>query len=161
MPLLRDRTQHRLPPPTPTAPPAAAAGCSRRGIPTAIRLLVGEPRRRHRLPAAPAFVAAAPHEGGAGLDGERGHLLRLQGPLQAAEGQGEVEAAGEELVVGVDGGDDVVELHLVGVADEAVAVLLEDVGGLDRVRELLEPPVHEDELGRRDGGGFAGTADTH
>ncbi|PON54091.1 LOW QUALITY PROTEIN: hypothetical protein PanWU01x14_198210 [Parasponia andersonii] len=83
LPSLRDRTQHRRelpPPPTPHPPrPTTSGGRAIYAVDSPGRFdrVAGENNRRHRIPAN-AFPTATLHEGGAGFDGQCGHILRLQ-----------------------------------------------------------------------------------
>ncbi|CAL9750963.1 unnamed protein product, partial [Musa acuminata subsp. burmannicoides] len=95
---------------------------------------------------------AGAHESRAGLRGWRDHLLRVERPPQHGDGEEEVELPGLSIVVGMDGGDEVVELHDVGVADEAGRVLPEHMRRLHGPQELLQLAVLQDQLGGRGGG---------
>lgn len=119
LPLLRYRGQHRLleaPPPPPAPPPTAALlnSCGHDSV-----VFVGKSTRIDKLPVGRKTEAGRLHEGGAGFDGQCGHLLREEGVGEAIQGQGEVEVPELELVVVVDGGDRVVGVYIVGVADKA------------------------------------------
>lgn len=145
--------------------PRSAAALRGRGLPQCYDIF-GEgvcPGSSGLLPAAPTFITAALHEGGAGLDSQRSHLIGLKAASETVEREGEVKLPGEELVVIADGVYDIVEVHVVGVAYEGgrVGNPLEDVGDLDRVGELLEPAVLQYELRGGDAGGLAGAADAH
>lgn len=81
------------------------------------------------FPATPAFLvaaraAAALGQRGASFDGQCGHFLGLEAALQAAQRQREVELSGLELLVAAYRGDNVAEVHFVGVTYEDGRVLL-------------------------------------
>lgn len=149
---------------TPIQPRSASALRGRR-LPQCYDILGGGvyPGSSGLLPAAPTFITAALHEGRAGPDSQRRHLIGLKPTPETVEREGEVKLPGEELFVIADGVYDVVEVHVVGVAYEGGRVChpLEDVGDLDRAGELLEPAVLQYELGGGDAGGLAWAADAH
>lgn len=155
LPLLWYRTQLRRKPPPPTPDPPllpTTSAVSDATIPSnkvSKTLVLPVPValfRKHHLPPRPA-PPRAPPEGGVGPDGQCGHLLGPQRPIQPAEGQREVELTRLELLVGRNGGDDPVELHLVGVADETSCVVaLQHMGDPHGVQKLLEAAVLEDQL---------------
>lgn len=119
LPLLRYCTQLRRKPPPPP-PPAISIATS---FNHHTRLLYHH-RRRKRLPAAAAAFLAALHQRGAGFDGQCGHLLRLEPASQPTQREREVKLAELELLVVAHGRHDVVEVHFVGVTNEAGRVLL-------------------------------------
>lgn len=146
IPLLGYRTQPRRdftsppagsasPPPRSSIPTVTGGGGSLRRLPEIV--LAG---KHENIPAAAAFIAAAGAalgESRAGLDGQCGHLLRLEAVPELAERQREVELPWLQLVVVADRRYDVVEIHLVGVADEKRRILLQHVGDLNRIRIFL------------------------
>lgn len=138
--LLRYRTQPRrdLPP----SPAAATSPPSRSAIAGGFPWLADTAltRKHENIPAASAFItttSGALGQSRAGFDGQCGHILRLKAVLQLAERQREVELARLQLLVVADGRDNVVEIHFVGVADEARRVLLQYVGNLNGVGVFL------------------------
>lgn len=136
---------------------AAASGLSR--LPQTIL------RRKHKdVPAATAFLttpAAALGQSGASFDGQCGHLLSLKPVLQLAQRQREVELPRLQLLVIVNRRNDVVELHLVGIADETSGILLQNVGDLDWIRKLLQSSIVQYQFCCSHRRRFARTANTH
>jgi len=150
--LLRNGTQQRRKPPLTGAgggpsSPMYSSGADRECRRHALRVGIIFVRQQNLFAARAAFVGGF-HERGAGLDGQCGHLVRLQAVLQATQGKREIELTGLKDLVLVDGGNDVVEIHFVGVAYEAGGVLLQQERYLDRIRELLQLSVLQNKLGR-------------
>ncbi|MFS8033443.1 hypothetical protein Hanom_Chr17g01569651 [Helianthus anomalus] len=116
---LRYSTQHN-----PKAPSPPTTGTATAATPPAqpdnirhpTRTL--NPRRRKTNICFTTLASAAFCKCGAGLDGQCGHLLGLKWVLQPFEGKGKVKVPGLKLLMVFDGGNDVVEVHFVGVAYE-------------------------------------------
>ncbi|CAL9026982.1 unnamed protein product [Prunus brigantina] len=137
LPLLRNRTQQRRTSVSSTTPPPSRRTTGGDHSPAILDLLAGNYHLRHQIAATAAFLTPTLHKRGAGFDGQCGHLLRLQWMLEPAEWQSEVELARLELLVLINGLNDVVEVHLVRVADKGGGVLLKHVGNLYWVRVFL------------------------
>ncbi|KAH1223852.1 hypothetical protein HKD37_11G030643 [Glycine soja] len=126
----------------------------------ALRVRVIFVREQNLFSARAAFVGGF-HERGAGLDGQCSHLVRLQRVPQETQWKREIELSGLQHLVLVDGRNDVVEFHFVGVAYEAGGIVVQEEGNLYRVGELLQPPVLQKEFGRGKLSGIGGAAVSH
>ena len=119
--LFRNCTQLRPKFSTPTTPLLQAPS---RRLP---KLLVGKRERGDRRASRSRFFSpsgAGLDKRGASLDGECGHLLRVQRLVEPVQGQGKVKVAELEVVVVMDGVNGVVEVHVVGVANESGGVFV-------------------------------------
>lgn len=91
------------------------------------KLLIGKRHRRNRRPPRSTFFrpsTAGLHKRRTGLDGQCRHFLRLKRLVQPVQRQRKVKLPELELIVVVNGINDVVKVHLVGVADKSRRMFL-------------------------------------